>query len=50
MKDYEIVIGMQHLAALVGDGHTFIDTITAMVHQLAFFAEGMVAAAARQTG
>jgi hypothetical protein len=26
MKDYEVVVGMQHLAALVGDGHTFIDT------------------------
>ena len=26
MKDYEIVVGLQHLAALVGDGHTFLDT------------------------
>jgi hypothetical protein len=26
MKDYEVVVGLQHLAALVGDGHTFIDT------------------------
>ena len=26
MKDYEAVVGLQHLAALVGDGHTFIDT------------------------
>lgn len=26
MKDYEVVAGMQHLAALIGDGHTFLDT------------------------
>lgn len=26
MKDYEVVVGLQHLAALVGDGHTFIQT------------------------
>jgi len=26
MKDYEVVVGLQHLAALVGDGHTFLDT------------------------
>jgi hypothetical protein len=26
MKDYEIVAGLQHLAALIGDGHTFLDT------------------------
>jgi hypothetical protein len=26
MKDYEIVVGLQHLAALIGDGHTFLDT------------------------
>jgi hypothetical protein len=26
MKNYEIVAGFQHLAALIGDGHTFLDT------------------------
>jgi hypothetical protein len=26
MKDYEVVAGLQHLAALIGDGHTFVDT------------------------
>ncbi len=26
MKDYEVVAGLQRLAALVGDGHTFVDT------------------------
>ncbi len=26
MKDYEVVAGLQHLAALIGDGHTFQDT------------------------
>lgn len=26
MKDYEVVVGLQRLAALVGDGHTFLDT------------------------
>lgn len=26
MKDYEVVAGLQHLAALIGDGHTFLDT------------------------
>ena len=26
MKDYEVVVGLQHLAALIGDGHTFLDT------------------------
>jgi hypothetical protein len=26
MKDYEIVVGLQRLAALIGDGHTFLDT------------------------
>jgi len=26
MKDYEVVVGLQRLAALVGDGHTFVDT------------------------
>jgi hypothetical protein len=26
MKDYEVVAGLHHLAALVGDGHTFLDT------------------------
>lgn len=26
LKDYEVVVGLQHLAALVGDGHTFIET------------------------
>lgn len=26
MKNYEVVVGLQHLAALIGDGHTFIDT------------------------
>ena len=26
MKGYEVVVGLQHLAALVGDGHTFIKT------------------------
>lgn len=26
MKDYQVVVGFQHLAALIGDGHTFLDT------------------------
>jgi hypothetical protein len=26
MKDYEVVAGLQQLAALIGDGHTFLDT------------------------
>jgi hypothetical protein len=26
MKDYEVVVGLQRLAAIIGDGHTFIDT------------------------
>jgi hypothetical protein len=26
MKDYEVVAGLQHLAALIGDGHTYLDT------------------------
>jgi hypothetical protein len=26
MKGYEVVAGLQHLAALIGDGHTFLDT------------------------
>src|SRR5690606_1258512 len=26
MKHYEVVAGLQRLAALVGDGHTFVDT------------------------
>lgn len=26
MKDYRVVVGLQRLAALVGDGHTFLDT------------------------
>ncbi len=26
MKDYEVVVGLQRLAALIGDGHTFLDT------------------------
>jgi hypothetical protein len=26
MKDYEVVVGLQHLAALIGDGHTFVNT------------------------
>jgi hypothetical protein len=26
MKDYEVVVSLQHLAALIGDGHTFLDT------------------------
>jgi hypothetical protein len=26
MKNYEVVVGFQHLAALIGDGHTFLDT------------------------
>src|SRR4051812_18856318 len=26
MKDYEVIAGLQHLAALIGDGHTFLDT------------------------
>jgi hypothetical protein len=26
MKDYEIMVGLQRLAALIGDGHTFLDT------------------------
>jgi hypothetical protein len=26
MKDYEVVAGLQRLAALIGDGHTFLDT------------------------
>ena len=25
MKNYEVVTGLQHLAALIGDGHTFLD-------------------------
>ena len=25
MKDYEVVVGLQRLAALIGDGHTFLD-------------------------
>lgn len=27
MKDYEVVAGLQHLAAMIGDGHTFLDTL-----------------------
>src|SRR2546430_7118477 len=26
MQDYEVVVGLQRLAALIGDGHTFVDT------------------------
>jgi hypothetical protein len=26
MKGYEVIVGLQHLAALIGDGHTFLDT------------------------
>jgi hypothetical protein len=26
MKNYQVVVGLQHLAALIGDGHTFLDT------------------------
>lgn len=26
MQGYEVVVGLQHLAALIGDGHTFVDT------------------------
>jgi hypothetical protein len=26
MKNYEVVAGLHHLAALIGDGHTFLDT------------------------
>ena len=26
MKDYEVVVGLQQLAALIGDGHTFVNT------------------------
>jgi hypothetical protein len=26
MKNHEVVAGLQHLAALIGDGHTFLDT------------------------
>lgn len=26
MKPYEVVVGLQRLAALIGDGHTFVDT------------------------
>ena len=26
MQDYEVVVGLQSLAALIGDGHTFVDT------------------------
>src|SRR5690242_15359579 len=26
MKDYEVVAGLQQLAAMIGDGHTFLDT------------------------
>jgi hypothetical protein len=33
MKDYEVVVGLQQLAALIGDGHTFVDT-TKLYHQL----------------
>ncbi len=27
MKDYKVVVGLQHLAALIGDGHTFLDRL-----------------------
>jgi hypothetical protein len=33
MRNYEIVVGLQRLAALVGDGHTFVDT-SKLYHQL----------------
>jgi hypothetical protein len=26
MKNYEVLVGLQRLAALIGDGHTFVDT------------------------
>ena len=26
MKDYEVVVGFQHLGTLIGDGHTRVDT------------------------
>lgn len=26
MQGYQVVVGLQHLAALIGDGHTFLDT------------------------
>jgi hypothetical protein len=26
LQSYQVVVGLQHLAALVGDGHTFLDT------------------------
>src|SRR5690349_18965253 len=26
MENYQVVVGFQHLAALIGDGHTFLDT------------------------
>jgi hypothetical protein len=26
MKDYEVMVGLQRLASLIGDGHTFVDT------------------------
>src|SRR5215469_2386325 len=33
MKNYEVVVGLQRLAALVGDGHTFVDT-SKLYHRL----------------
>jgi hypothetical protein len=33
MKNYEVVVGLQRLAALIGDGHTFVDT-SKLYHRL----------------
>jgi hypothetical protein len=33
MKNYEVVVAFQRLAALIGDGHTFVDT-SKLYHQL----------------
>lgn len=33
MKNYEVVVGLQRLAALIGDGHTFVDT-SKLYHKL----------------
>src|SRR5262245_60366455 len=32
MKDYQIMVGLQRLAALIGDGHTFLDTSGLYAH------------------
>jgi hypothetical protein len=33
MKNYEVVVGLQRLAGLIGDGHTFVDT-SKLYHRL----------------